>query len=75
MAKTCTGEIWIETTENICDGTTSFHIGTDWFNSSGFSKNQRQKVFEALKKTMNELYPNAAINPWKDDEPGTPDFK
>ena len=75
MAKTHMGEIWIETTENSCDGTTKFQIGTDWHNSRGFRKNQRQKVFEALKKAMNELYPDAVVNPWIDDEPGTPDFK
>lgn len=74
MAKKNKREIWIETT-NCFDGTTVFKIGTDWGCDVGFRKNERLKVFEALKKAMTELYPNAVVNPWTDDEPGTPDFK
>lgn len=67
-------EIWIESTTNCCDGTTVFKIGTDWGCGVGFKKNARKKVFEALKKAMSEVCPNATINPWLDDEPGSPDF-
>lgn len=74
MAKNKTNEIWIETCENR-DNTVTFNIGTDWGCTVGFKKNARKKVFEALKKAMSEICPNAVINPWTDDEPGTPDFK
>lgn len=67
-------EIWIETCKNI-DGTFTFNVGTEWGCTVGFKKNARKKVFEALKKAMNEVCPKAIVNPWIDDEYGTPDFE
>lgn len=73
MAKNKKNEIWIETRQNL-DGTYTFNVGSDWGCLRGFTKAGRKKVFEALKKAMSEAYPTAEINPWSDDEPGSPDF-
>lgn len=66
-------EIWIETRERQ-NGTVTFSVGTDWGCVTGFGRNTRKKVFNAIKNAMTELYPDAVVNPWIDDKPGTADF-
>ena len=65
-------EIWIESTKY--GRSHVMKIGSDWGCTRGFLKADYKKLYNVVSAAVKDLWPDVVINPWMDEEPGTPDI-
>lgn len=62
--------LWIER-EEVCNDLTISGVWGGGYGPKHLSKAEANELFDLIKDAIQAKYPNLAINPWSDGNPGT----